>query len=150
MKISRASWHYRFLLWTYGKWRVPNNLCPYVDKLLLAILVSPFVFAWKATNLLGKFLVAFESLALSASAALYIVWRSWVGILAGHVVVYGDLAAIVLAGKLYEWVGEHGYFHRQTKFVQPKKPRQPTLLEEWLRAKHRRICPMLEFEGEPL
>lgn len=43
LSISKTSWHALFYKWFYNGYRMPQSLCPYFWKLLLAILVMPVI-----------------------------------------------------------------------------------------------------------
>ena len=68
MKISKRSWHYRFLVWAWGP--PPDNLCSYVAALVLTMLLL----------------------------ALFLVLLPFVLPVVGLVVVVGGLAVVVVGG----------------------------------------------------
>ena len=184
MNISRDSWHYRLLEWTYhdAPWTyrdVPRTLCPYVDKLVLAMLASPFVAFWRILNEFGQTIIMIESLAILFSAPFGLLL--WVDggnalrlIVVIHVIIWG-LASVTLGlrvlvkliekrhWRLPQWQWRFPrwklpswhwpkLFRREKKVKPPKpvkiiKPKQPSIWWEWLHAKHRKICPILEFNA---
>ena len=160
MKIQTTAWHYRLLVWLFDNVDdVPRSLCPYVDWLLLAIVVSPFLWAkrslWGVLSEDGRFVALIVASELIMWAIIGVSLHS---IVTALLLVLGAnaLALIVFIGivKIADVTeGKHWHFPRlrhgpkeEKPPEAPRKPREPSLLGEWLRAKHRKICPLLEFE----
>ena len=170
MRVSTQVWHYRLLKWTYKS--VPNTLCPYVDQLALAVLIAPFTALWKILTEFGQIIMVIEGLAVVFSILNYLgilnyLIMSWSGVLVAHIIVWGAFGVMSTVLWLDEYCSAHPWHlptlrwkwphwhlpklwrrvkkEKPPKPVKMKKPKQPSILAEWLKAKHRRICPFLEF-----
>lgn len=134
MNISKSSWHYRLLnALDFIKWR-NQSLCGYFWKVVGTITIGPFMASsllWIATMPLWwiftdapLFPLVFvigglEIFALSYVLAMLVVDRHDEEIIAGT---------------------------RERPVYQP--PREPSLFAAWLKAKHRKVCPLIDFVAE--
>ena len=132
MKISKDSWHYKLLL-EWG-WNIPDNLCTYVLKILLSVLLYPAL--------------GVGSLIISANALAPFVFIGcmWLGVLPHELVVFfsivGSFFYVVYAMCLVlSWVPD--FFNWLSN--RPSKHREPNVFTEYVKAKHSKICPVLEF-----
>ena len=161
MKISTHSWHYKVNAWAWGD--VPRNLCPYVDKLVLAMVLSPVIAAWKALNDNGKRVLSIF-LGTLPGAIIVFFTGGWQSSLLFEVAAFAGIGVIFGIVKFAFYLGDHGYHwpsfsgfwkwwdnlladkppkpHRSKP---PKAPKEPSLTKQWLKAKHDRICPFIEF-----
>ncbi len=175
MKVNTASWHYRFLEWADRKYfwsrtiifvddepvlgyeRRPVALCSYVDRLILALVAVPLILAWKALSEDAKTVVTLTVAGLFVGGVLFTVTFKFnhliVALVIGQVVTWGIIGLVTFS----EWWGKrHPRKPKQARMKTAKaktkaktdkidKRKEPNLLWEWLRAKHRKICPYLEF-----
>jgi len=132
LTISTNSWHYRLLKWL--RYSRPDNLCAYFWKVVWALLSLPGA---GCLMLIGIILLS------TPLWWWYTDWHPFTPIVMG-------LFEIVILGKtLYEVVKAR---HRQEIYdgtrprPVPKDYPRVSLLKEWLRARHRNICPFLEFQ----
>lgn len=136
MKISTQSWHYRLI--NLLDWSPPASLCAYFWVVVAALLLVPMY-------AIGALLAA-----VFLSAPLW--WTFADG--AGPIAFIGAVADVaLLTVLLFHLVTERRWRERHARIVSgeidpyTRKPeRKPSLLREWLRAKHEKVCPMLEFE----
>ena len=135
MKISTTSWHYRLI--QFAEMRVPHNLCPYCRQVLWAAL---FLFFVGVIIAFGAFLVV--------SIPLHWVWR-W---FQPSAIIGACLLIIILTTLLIETVKERRRTERYERARKIKKgeipPPKPSLIAEWFRAAHDKVCPWLEFSND--
>ena len=150
MNINKESWHYRFIKKMDGEFSIPNNLCPYVRKVIimgaLAVLVGSFVIA-TTVGLLGITGVALGvvagALATSFSFGAYV----FLFVLCTEIVV-GFKILWDLDGKF------QAFFVRLGRKLFPNKSeamgdvKEPSIFIEYIKAKHDKICPSLSFTKE--
>ena len=128
MKVSTDSWHYR-LIDVFG-FNHPDNLCAYFWKAVGSALAIPLFTVF----VLGGIAVALMPLwwwlaANPASLAL--------------VIFIGTVEIIGLTAILRNVVQER---HSEEIYAGNRERPTPSLFSEWLSAKHRKICPLLDFE----
>lgn len=163
MIIETRSWHYRTMVWAYG-WdyfydkytgaRKPVALCPYVDRLVIAVLTSPFIAFWRLLTDDAKIFAVITSMGLVYGVLGYFT----LGWIAFPIAVSGTwlLVGIVVGlNKFWEyWKSNHPSKPKEKKPKaekprkerKPKGPRKPNIIWEWLKARHRKICPYLQFD----
>lgn len=135
MKISTKSWHYRLV--DLAGWDHPRSLCAYFWAVVLAP-VKILVFA-------SGFLCAVVVACGPVVQFFFDAPRAWS-------VMGGILDVSLLTALLVHLVMDRRYQERHARIMRGdfndlvRKPREPSLLREWLRAKHEKVCPMLEFE----
>jgi len=165
MKISPEKWHYKVLEWAYGqsffwKWvkdatgeyvhvRKQVSLCPYVDRLITALVLSPFIAIYKAASYNLRRIMWVAGLGFTAPLIVAVIDYltgapiNWWIFLLGEIIIWGVFGALELMAKL-------GLFDVDTTEKKKKKPvekkHEPSLLFSWLEARHRKVCPILEFE----
>jgi hypothetical protein len=135
MKISMKSWHYRLI--RFVGWNPPRSLCGY----FWAVVFAPLKAVVYAS---GFLLVALFAL---GPIAQFFVDGSHAWAFFGGALDIGLLTALLI-----HLVTERRYQERHARIMRgdlsdlERKPREPSLLLEWLRAKHQKFCPMLEFD----
>ena len=125
MKLSRDSWHYRYLNWLdFYDHCNKYSLCVYFWKVVGGILILPVGIA----------------LAVGAAWVLTMpLWWWFFDIELAPVIIAGviDVGLLSLA-----W---HEY--RKDLRAEGKIPyKEPSLAAQWVHAKHRKICPLLDLE----
>lgn len=108
MKISRKSWHYRYLN-RFGCIDVVDNLCLYVSLLVFLLVFPPMVVAL---------------LLISLTMVAIAVVENW-------------LFFTVAAGTMVLPIG--------TAIAWGKLKSKSPIIGEWLKAKKRKVCPIIEF-----
>lgn len=133
MKVSTNSWHYRFIrgMGFYP----PGNLCAYFWKVVWCCAISASgVVAATVLVALYAYCVEFALISLIMQLLGYPA---------------GDLF-VTFVGCVFMAIPICGFsFHIYVTWAdkQPAKPyRPPSLLSEYVSAKHRKICPLLDFE----
>lgn len=134
MKISKKSWHYRLI--DFAGWDHPRSLCAYFWFVVFAP-IKILVFALAALLAVVVCVGPFAQLVIDAP----FVW----------VLFGGTLDVALLTALLIHLVMERRYQARHERIMRgeniwARKERKPSLLREWLRAKHEKVCPMLEFD----
>lgn len=118
MKISQQSWHYRFL--DKLECNIPDDLCTYFWKVVffMVCIVAAAVMA----------VVAAVSM-LSPILALFLDYEFLEQI--KYAGAFIDVLILVIVWLVYRDATKHN--------------RQPSLVGEWISAKKRGICPLIEF-----
>jgi len=133
MKISKKSWHYR-LLKRIGaienSWE-RENLCKYFWKTVFFAVIVPPIFTIVAGILLMPFWWWLVMTEVDAVVLPALIGMIDIGILSGFWAKYRDHLRDI--GKLPK------------KVYKPTVYKEPSLFNKWLHAKHRQICPYLEF-----
>lgn len=137
MRINRKSWHYRLLRAT--EFDPSDNLCPYCRQVIAAIVLA-IIFGAIGLAAIGLALGPFVQFFVEGDAA---VWALLGGV--------GDI--FVLSVLLSNVVSERRRRERIARRSQAVErdwaprtpPKEPGLLRLWLRAKHEKVCPRLDF-----
>lgn len=130
MYINKDSWHYKLVIMV-GLWP-KKNLCPYMRQivgaaciLFLMFIMVLFIALWLSWPILQFF---------TLSSILFSVLSGFIYLGLGHF--------------LLSWVKE--YTRYKTFWLKPKSPeineKEARLLTLWLRAKHDKVCPKIEFK----
>ena len=159
MNISTRSWHYKAAQFASGIGRsVPNNLCPYMRRVLLGALVfmTMLVVAIAVTAAIVG--VAIVSMVHLIDVVFYdFSWfdpLQWTGPNSGRaaLVLMGYcLNAFVIGGLVWAktedrrkaWVNA-----RRTKMNEPQVPTELSLLGQWLKDRHDKVCRHLTFNHD--
>ena len=133
MKISTDSWHY--ILMDRLDFNHPGNLCAYFWMTVWSIILSS---------------VGISSIGLFLGAPL------WNWLFAGFpepIFIIGTLLDVALVGFVIYGVVQYFELPQRVMRVLPKrKPKAPKvkkppgLFRQWISAKHRKICPLLDFD----
>ena len=133
MKFSKSSWHYRLIgLFDLNH---PNNLCAYFWKTVLAMIFSivvPSVLVW----VLGMPLWYWLGADVPRTMAVFM------GLIDVVIIVCCVVAWIQYIG----WPEKLRQLMPEKKCKPPKEKKPPGLFRQWLSAKHRKVCPLIEFE----
>lgn len=133
MEISKSSWHYKVI--KFWNPRVPYNLCAYMRKLVFSLIIS-VIAAGAACGL--------------AWACLYtMVWMPfmWVWGQFDPTVVIADINFLFVG--LFIWAllgfGALSVVAEQRGWFARTKPRKPSLVMEYIRSKHQKVCKGIKF-----
>ena len=129
MQISRDSWHYRLIDWcTFNH---PHNLCAYFWKTVLAVVSAPvFILACAGLAVTGVIFV------------LAPLWWTFIPDAFFLAIIVGTAEVVFLSWLL----GKSIFVRREEELRSGERyATEPTLLIQWLRAKHRKVCPLLKF-----
>lgn len=146
MKINKNSWHYKFIKEISGSNDIPHNLCPYVRKLMLCVLIIAFFASAVlfASGLLGSiFILKYTAL----HGILMVLSSLLVGIVVFAVIVAVLFGIVFGLGYIKESIENK---KRQKRYEKMRNgiEETPTIIGSWVKAKHDKICPRLEFEGD--
>lgn len=169
LKLSQSSWHYHFA--TYGNdYAVKKNLCPYVRQVLLGLFKFCLLWGILALFAIGDIagIAAIIQTGWDGFLALPDIVRDhsmWFGVWVMMSTTLTALVSIVVAfivirenldvlrRKRYNKkraafiakYGEDAWHNRNSNSV-PDEPREPNIFWEWMKAKHDKLCPQIEFK----
>jgi hypothetical protein len=159
MKISTDSWHYKLLsrVWKYGLPynSPPNNLCKYFWLTVATTLIYPL---WRVS-------VALDNIDFDVKGPnwkwpdkwpskstmidiIMLIWTFGFGIfdlMTGSYILAGIMFGIGIWWLLPKSFKRRIRYRYQYKPPKPKKPKQPNIAIEYIKAKKKRVCPLLEF-----
>jgi hypothetical protein len=128
VKVRKTSWHYR--LWKWGRENEqarPRDLCRYFWHIALVKILLPGV-------ALGFCILGVVSLGI-------VIWNHpWETL--GMVAFAAAVAALGMGLYLYQKSQNAKVAER----VEPKAPKEPGPLREYLAARKRKVCPLIEVE----
>src|SRR3990170_3969373 len=146
LKFSKG-WHYKLVLYVWGRsyfndWGDPKyvkriSLCTYFWSVVLSIFMYPVSIIWH-TRLVQILIVVLAGLSEWWWIGLAIFFG---GIGAGA----GVAGAVIGAGYLYDRIK---YYRRRRYEEVVRKPRKPSLIKEFIKAKKNKVCPCIEFVDE--
>jgi hypothetical protein len=130
MTVRKSSWHYR--LWKLGResYSEPRDLCRYFWHLTLIKIVGP--------------LTLISLVFVGIGALLYVIW--------GHptetaLITFAAIVGIgLLAGVVWlveRMIERHRVQRRLQQLAPPKPPKEPNILWEYLKARKRKVCPLI-------
>jgi len=129
MKISINSWHYRYI----GRhWDLnPNNLCSYFWKTVFSIV------AWALGFVFGSIVAVGAAIILA-----YPIWQFFFGINDAGIILSTCAWLGVWFATQYHY---RQYLLRTGKVVEDYTVREPGLTRQYLAAKKRKVCPLIEY-----
>jgi len=136
------------------------NLCPYFRAVIGTMIIFPFMFAWKnmpesirdhRDGMVGILVW----LLISVIINIFFFSRSesfwWLG-LAVFFSGLGVVASMIALKLLFEKISYKMYMRRRNKMrkkpLDSNKPPVLSLVGEFIRSKHEKICPCIEFVDE--
>jgi len=165
--FGKNTWHRRIVTWGMGrrylehrKWDETGkqlgwednthiNLCPYMRALLAVFLISPWIAFWKILPDYCTFDHADESKIFliigSICAIIHVIatqlgaewWHVPVWVLGMTIVVSAIIGTIFGLMTLGDWIKDR-----------PRKTRKPSIVREYMKAKHDKVCPCIEFSDD--
>ncbi len=147
--FSKESWHYRFA--NFGSMSVKESLCPYVRQVLWGMgvfTVLAAIASWLAISLL-------LTIACLVTGGYLDALPQWVQIGTSCILA----GALAIAGVWLLVTFKNWQDHRRetrpkrqwdttlNTWVYPPAP-EPSLLVEWYRSIHDKICPVIEFKDK--
>lgn len=133
MKISKKSWHYRFL--RAQRYAVPTSLCPYfwavVFEALKMLVIGAILIA----------LAAIVAMILFVTPIGYMFDASWVTEKEMGASVAFWAMIIIMAT-----VEGTRRFYRRLRQKRAATPKEPNIVTAYIKARKEKICPTLEFE----
>lgn len=158
MQLQTSSWHSRLYTFTYSK-MLPQSLCPYFWKLVLAMvlfipltilylpliilrLVFEFNYFRYPTYFKGKDL---RFMWLSNAICWDLIWiirgfihKEWKVLLFLFVAILIVTFVVIVTANLFE---------PKPKKIKPKKEKEPGILTEFIKAKYNRYCPKIYWQN---
>ena len=125
MRISEDSWHFRLI--GFMDFNHPRNLCAYCWKTVWAVLLGILFSAGLVTFFGGP------------------IWY-WLNpeYPFALAVVAGVAEVALVCFFIYQYLDYKGWIPTLPE-REPRAPKPPGLIKSWLKAKHDKICPLLEF-----
>lgn len=168
MKISTDSWHYKMIctMWEFDRWNPPpKSLCPYFWTVVGSTLVFPLwrlVMAAKDIHFdMPK--PSWSLPSMSHSRRVTIARTAGVVLCVGFGIYDIYIGSYILAGVMFGFavynalpsgfLGELIKSHRKEKAFKPrkykepkiKKPKEPNLFWEYIKARKQKVCPLIEY-----
>lgn len=144
MKINKDSWHYRFLNKCLAG-PPPTSLCAYVRSLVF------YMFLWSGISVIAAYLL------LAPVAFLLTLFIEYFrdipreidgkGTFWGVLVAVGlvELGIVVLVGIYFALYKSSEALQKKFWKNSSKKDKQPNIFWGYMKAVHKKVCPMLEF-----
>lgn len=148
MKMSVNSWHFRIYNYVNG---YPSHisLCKYFWSAIGSTLILPLVALWRLFSVDTQDKITL-SICIGVLVAFNIAWAwfNWLALLS----VYGGIGAML--GIIYgvNWL-KNKFYHPKPKPPKAKKPKtvkakHPNIVLEYLKARKRKVCPIIEWTCE--
>jgi hypothetical protein len=142
MNISKNTWHFGVVaddFFFMEGWYPSRSLCLYFWQVVIRLFFGISIGLLAASPLSTIINYATDTL---RSSPFLVEFYSFIGFLVGcfylFVAVIFILACVVQAVK---WVNSK--FPR--KHIEPKEPKEPSIIIEYIKAKKAKVCPMLNF-----
>ena len=138
MKINKKSWHYRLInISKEHEWDIKNNLCGYFRQVVGAIIfftfLSTIVLFWSGNAIYAVFVTPTDGFLLGIA----MVWWVLVGI------IFGSVSGAIDNN---HWLQLPIRLPKRVPRVKTHK--EPGIVRQWMKAKHDKVCPVLEFTDE--
>ena len=170
IKFRKNSWHYKLMLYIHGKnyffyhgdknYPKPINLCPYFRTVVGTMIIFPFIFAWNNLPESVKnhkdmlfFTIGWFLFSIFINVILYLHNQSswWVG-LALFFGMMGFIGFCMTMKLLVEKISYKMYMRKRNRIrerpMDSIKPPVLSLVGEFIKSKHEKICPCIEFVDE--
>ena len=155
VKFNKNSWHYRmadYIFWIGGH---RTNLCPYMRMVVVSIFLLPFVAGWRqlpdkiqnnAWLIQGELIFLFLVMIVGAVVdygdvdGVFPPWIEIVGygFLGGNMIGLIGMSVLVGITTLVDYIQNRPHKEHRTR----------GLLKTYMKSKHDKICPCVEFEDE--
>lgn len=161
MKLSTKSWHSWLFRYTYGKDNLPDNLCPYFWKLVLAMILFPVLFIF----CLPAFILCrstgdndlFEEGVFSPALAFSFVINLALVLIIGMIGMWFDFnnEFLVAAGGCGWLIAICAGIDQLVRYIKSKRVKtygtmyreeKPSILIEFIKAKYNKYCPKITWK----
>lgn len=151
MNINTTSWHYKLVKNTFTTSKgVPRSLCPYMRAVLYRIMFFG-VTGTGLTLMLSNLLV--DPMIGLGIAGIWAYVASFFASIVMLAVILGGACAIVFGGvwvyqRIQDWWEDRKYdkeLERERLKEQGIEPKQPNIVFAFVKAKHDKFCPTLNF-----
>lgn len=166
MKLNKNSFSSKFYKWFYETSILPNNLCPYFWKLLLAwvlvallgipsmVLLIPFLFigiffkdslSMLKDNKYGAILVGFFlNLALFVLVCIVFFFLALFGVM--QYAKDSNMGVLQICGGFFSFIGGCSGISYLLGNLNKIKVKQPSIITEFVKAKYNKYCPKIDWE----
>lgn len=151
MNINTNSWHYKLVANTFTTSKgVPRSLCPYVRGVIYRILFLGAI-GTGLTLMLSNMLV--DPMIGLGIAGIWAYVASFFASIVMLAVILGGACAVVFGGvwvyqRIQDWWEDRKYdkeLERERLKEQGIEPKQPNIVFAFVKAKHDKFCPTLNF-----
>lgn len=147
MKISRSAWHVRLSQKVFPGYQ-PKDLCSHFWIVVAGVVIALFTVLF-VVSALGLGVLALVILWIDSRVFQYLLahWQEVLlisGVAVGTGIVM--LVSYIAVSASSRWLIERFHVNKMPHDTPPKEPKQPGLLCSWIKAKKRKICPMIEVE----
>jgi hypothetical protein len=170
MQISKDSWHFRLVAqrsernYYTGEKMVPSNLCPYMRRLMWAMLVNvskwvgivlgvtlaASILAAPILHLVHSFIVPFLPAAWLVEPKDSTTVFLFMSLLGSVIYALAVLVVMFWAGAETKERVENTDWYRERRTAKlALPPKQPSIFVEWYRNWHDKTCSALEFVDTP-
>lgn len=143
MELSIKSWHAKVYNFFYLE-DLPKSLCPYFWKLVLAIFVLiPFLI----TVFLGSIALIITLIVylFHVKLSLFFSWHHFEMLLIFIGIVAVVVSVILSIGYIVSKITDR-YNNKKKYFVSKSKVKNPTILQEFVKAKYNKYCPKINWQ----
>ena len=179
LRYSNKTWHYKFMLWVWAwssyspaykngtyAYKIPRSLCPYMRKLVFGIPLAPFLYVWRKmpdavqdakdlaivvvviSIIIHTIVFLADIIRVSAGMESMPWYTGWAVIFIGTFVITSLI--LICIGIIKVFSKTFDYIKCKRGDTEIKKPTTMCLVEDFLEAKHDKICPMIEFYDEDM
>lgn len=144
MKISKDSWHYKFLTKDFwfvdGAWDVSNSLCGYFWQVIFK----------GVEHIIKNFILPAVVVGVTAIAPLFqlVMWAVtgyWNPDTFGAFMVVVEVFLALILSTIFGGF----WLYEKIKYSEVEMPEKVNIFTEYVKAKHEKVCPVLEFtDGE--
>lgn len=151
MKINTKSWHYKIATW--GDEDAPRTLCPYFWKVVFKLAVAAFMVIAAFAGIFGVGEILMSLILPSLGFAASGIIAGIANVVVGTIAWAGFFGTVFVVGygcvKLKNYRDNARVEKRMARINAGLSPdKDPNLVTEFLKAKHRKVCPFLEFEAK--
>lgn len=152
--FSKDSWHYQACCFLRNDWDpVPESLCPYIRAVFWGVFRAVAVAGFLAVELLSFIdtLFLIHSSLNGSFESLWYIPKSGNRILPLAMLFIATLGVAILVAILcaLDWWKQRLREKRYERFQQlvdkDLPPKEPSLLVEWIKAIHTKMCPSIQF-----
>lgn len=143
MKISKDSWHYKMLtkdFWWSGKthpYNISDSLCGYFWQVVFKTIGRTFNLIITPLVILG-----FALIAPLIQIVGYLSTGYWDTGSIGQAALFFEAAILSVSAVVWTCF----WLYEKVKYI--KKPKPVNIFTEYVKAKHDKVCPMLEFTDD--
>ena len=144
MQLSTKSWHAKVYNFFYTESGLPQSLCPYFWKLVLAIFVLiPFLILLVLGGI--TIIISLIVYLFHIKFSLFFSWRHFKMLLLFIGIIVAVVSVVLSIGYVVgELMGKYG--NKSKSIVSTTKVKNPTILQEFIKAKYNKYCPKINWQ----